>query len=536
LKTAAALSGMSNSSLQVVVWHSSTPLPVEERKSTPEAVIVSYIRGRHCPRAHVLTSYAPHKNLLTNTVDGLSAANCDTVDTLQGHEKDEIIWSLGRHTNPGNIGKTSTLGHNKDRRRVNVALTRAIKKLIIVVHESFVDGSSPCEGALFWQTMFQTWSGLGVTCSVDVQTNWRVTIDTHFRAEHRFSAQDVRRLLHPHDRYFNKYQIKKVGALQLVLSSFSSAASAGNSGQRQIDIPENERWADMQDEGADEDIGGYCHESTEDHNDEVSGETGMEMHIPDHVKYEQFTLTHHFCFVEIMNVKKLWWAWTVGIEKAQRQAIMADGEHGFATVERHCADMLADLLFRCCQKFHRCPQHVWQRRLEYPQSLRTSLYNLGHRKEDMRSFIKTLFAARSFSPMFNSNAPVRRAAVRLKLKKLRWKLVLPLELVQALLEASEEIRPLAENLKYHNYGYTYFLDLPCPNSDRWNSYLAYKEHAKEPGDSTSSEDKAAHMETESRLSDALRVVPFGRTRTEGMVGDVTDFALDMKEVSYALLE
>ena len=414
---------------------------------------------------------------------------------------------------------------------MNVALTRAKKKLIIVVHKSFVDGSSTCEGGLFWQTMFQTWLDLGVTCSVDVQKHWQVTIDAHFRAEHKFTAENVRTLLHRHEGYFNKYQINKVGALQLVSSSSSSAASAGNIGQWQIDIAKNENWADIEVGETDEDVGGYLHGSAEDENDEVSGETGMEMHIPDHVKYEQQTLTDCFCFVEIMNVKRLWWAWTVGIEKKQREAIMADKQN-YPTVERHCADMLADLLFRCCQTFHRCTDHVWRRRLQYPQGMGASFYNLRHRKEDMRNFIDTLFRARSVSPMWSSTPLKAKDSVRRKLKGLRWKLVLPLELVQALLEASEHTKPLAPN-KNHNYGYTYFFDLPCSNSGVWNSFLDYKEYRKKHPGSSASDNEAAHMETESRLSDALKVVPFGRTMTKGVYGDVTDFALDMNEVSCA---
>ncbi|RYE22832.1 MAG: IGHMBP2 family helicase, partial [Sphingobacteriaceae bacterium] len=60
----------------------------------------------------------------------------NTVDSFQGQERDVVYISLTRSNNEGNIGFLS------DTRRMNVALTRAKKKLIVVGDSATIAGSN----------------------------------------------------------------------------------------------------------------------------------------------------------------------------------------------------------------------------------------------------------------------------------------------------------------------------------------------------------------------------------------------------------
>jgi superfamily I DNA and/or RNA helicase len=73
----------------------------------------------------VITPYAAQVRLLRSllTIDGLEI---DTVDGFQGREKEAVVISLVRSNSNGELGFLT------DTRRMNVALTRARRKLIVI--------------------------------------------------------------------------------------------------------------------------------------------------------------------------------------------------------------------------------------------------------------------------------------------------------------------------------------------------------------------------------------------------------------------
>jgi ATP-dependent RNA/DNA helicase IGHMBP2 len=81
----------------------------------------------------VITPYAAQARLLRELIK-IPNLEIDTVDGFQGREKDAVIVSLVRSNDRGEIGFLS------DVRRMNVALTRARRKLIVVGDTSTVAG------------------------------------------------------------------------------------------------------------------------------------------------------------------------------------------------------------------------------------------------------------------------------------------------------------------------------------------------------------------------------------------------------------
>jgi predicted DNA helicase len=76
----------------------------------------------------IISPYDQQVNVLKSRMAGLQV-EIKTVDGFQGREKEIIILSLVRNNDSGNIGFLS------DYRRLNVAITRARRKLMIVGHK-----------------------------------------------------------------------------------------------------------------------------------------------------------------------------------------------------------------------------------------------------------------------------------------------------------------------------------------------------------------------------------------------------------------
>lgn len=75
----------------------------------------------------VISPYRPQLKLLTDDPDYPADIRTSTVDRFQGLDSDCIIISLVRSNSDSNIGQLL-----KDWNRLNVAFTRAKKKLIII--------------------------------------------------------------------------------------------------------------------------------------------------------------------------------------------------------------------------------------------------------------------------------------------------------------------------------------------------------------------------------------------------------------------
>ena len=81
----------------------------------------------------VIAPYAAQVRLIRDQYDG-SDVEVDTVDGFQGRENEAVIISLVRSNERGEIGFLA------DRRRMNVALTRAKRKLIVIGDSSTLGG------------------------------------------------------------------------------------------------------------------------------------------------------------------------------------------------------------------------------------------------------------------------------------------------------------------------------------------------------------------------------------------------------------
>jgi predicted DNA helicase len=111
----------------------------ESRRNPQEAEIVgrqiqALLDAGLSPRdIAVITPYAAQVRLLRDqlTIDGLEI---DTVDGFQGREKEAVVISLVRANANGEIGFLA------DTRRMNVALTRARRKLIIIGDSATIAG------------------------------------------------------------------------------------------------------------------------------------------------------------------------------------------------------------------------------------------------------------------------------------------------------------------------------------------------------------------------------------------------------------
>lgn len=120
----------------------------ESRANPEEAAVVANLGrqllelGLSPPQLGVITPYAAQANLLRELLP--EAVEVDTVDGFQGREKEAILISCVRSNDQGQIGFLS------DVRRMNVALTRARRKLVVVGDSATLSGHPFYRDLLEW--------------------------------------------------------------------------------------------------------------------------------------------------------------------------------------------------------------------------------------------------------------------------------------------------------------------------------------------------------------------------------------------------
>ena len=114
--------------------------------------------------------------------------------------------------------------------------------------------------------------------------------------------------------------------------------------------------------------------------------------ISDARKYSAGALESHFCFVEVMQVRNLWNAWTVGLPNQLWQEILDDQRAGLERAMCAAINSLAQTFYVTLRSVS-CSVDLWVREFTYANVARESLASLcsddGSR---MRSFLHALFA------------------------------------------------------------------------------------------------------------------------------------------------
>ena len=101
----------------------------------------------------VISPYSAQVRLLREML-GESEIEIDSVDGFQGREKEAVIISLVRSNREGEVGFLA------DARRMNVALTRARRKLIVIGDSATITSHG------FYQRMVKYFESIGAYHSV----------------------------------------------------------------------------------------------------------------------------------------------------------------------------------------------------------------------------------------------------------------------------------------------------------------------------------------------------------------------------------
>ncbi|PRP77952.1 helicase [Planoprotostelium fungivorum] len=111
----------------VVMLSTDEMVETNEKRSNPIEAIIVHTCGMRERDIGVISPYKDHLKLIRSTLQKMHPeVEIETVDKYQGRDKECIIFSTVHNNNEGEVGLLS------DQRRVNVAVTRAKSKLIII--------------------------------------------------------------------------------------------------------------------------------------------------------------------------------------------------------------------------------------------------------------------------------------------------------------------------------------------------------------------------------------------------------------------
>jgi len=133
-----------------------TPPESDSRRNEGEAGLVAAevrkLLQHLAPRdIAVISPYDAQVQRLRQLLDDVAELEIDTVDGFQGREKEAVVVSLVRSNPDGELGFVA------DIRRINVALTRARKKLIVVGDSATVSRHPFHEGFVRYAEAIGAW-------------------------------------------------------------------------------------------------------------------------------------------------------------------------------------------------------------------------------------------------------------------------------------------------------------------------------------------------------------------------------------------
>ena len=369
-------------------------------------------------QGQILTFYQSHRK----TINALAGHDCcKTVDRAQGSEWVDGILSTGR---------LHGVGFLKDRRRVNVALTRFKARLIVLLNVR-CGIANP-----FWTALRRFLSNLDAVVHVGNidggahQIEGAVTAVVR-KAEMRgvITVEQVRTSANVELKsIFDAYQLHVVGPLNSILplddSDDDMSAAEVISEQRAEEIPVNPR-GEERDDDCDADVGDYEHPPW----------SPLSLWpAPAPVELEGAASMERFAFLSVCKVNKLFHAATLSLSPLEREMLNKKTNDAHGRSLKYCIQHFGFIMQQALSRFHWDPQNgqrlvLLDHSISYPQGCCVVLRHLAQSADACAAFLEALYSYprghwEGTCLFYQWNADWGKTP-RLNLKDVMWKLVLP---------------------------------------------------------------------------------------------------------------